>query len=74
MAAETKKILIIEDDESIAEIQKDYLEMSGYSVDCAYDGESGIQKYISGQYSLIILDLMIPKMSGFEILEKIAEK
>lgn len=74
MAAETKKILIIEDDESIAEIQKDYLEMSGYSVDCAYDGESGIQKYLSGQYSLIILDLMIPKMSGFEILEKIAEK
>ena len=74
MAAETKKILIIEDDESIAEIQKDYLEMSGYSVDCAYDGESGIQKYISGQYSLIILDLMIPKMSGFEILEKISEK
>ena len=74
MAAETKKILIIEDDESIAEIQKDYLEMSGYSVDCAYDGESGIQKYISGQYSLIILDLMIPKMIGFEILEKIAEK
>lgn len=74
MAAETKKILIIEDDESIAQIQKDYLEMSGYSVDCAYDGESGIQKYISGQYSLIILDLMIPKMSGFEILEKIAEK
>lgn len=74
MVAETNKILIIEDDESIAEIQKDYLEMSGYSVDCAYDGESGIQKYISGQYSLIILDLMIPKMSGFEILEKIAEK
>ena len=74
MAAETKKILIIEDDESIAEIQKDYLEMSGYSVDCAYDGESGMQKYLSGQYSLIILDLMIPKMSGFEILEKIAEK
>lgn len=74
MAAETKKILIIEDDESIAEIQKDYLEMSGYSVDCAYDGENGIQKYLSGQYSLIILDLMIPKMSGFEILEKIAEK
>ena len=74
MAAETKKILIIEDDESIAEIQKDYLEMSGYSVDCAYDGESGMQKYLSGQYSLVILDLMIPKMSGFEILDKIAEK
>ncbi len=74
MAAETRKILIIEDDESIAEIQKDYLEMSGYSVDCAYDGESGMQKYLSGQYSLVILDLMIPKMSGFEILDKIAEK
>lgn len=74
MIAETKKILIIEDDESIAEIQKDYLEMSGYSVDCAYDGEVGLQKYLSEKYNLVILDLMIPKKSGFDILTKIAEQ
>ena len=68
-----KKILIIEDDESIAEIEKDYLEMSGYSAEICSDGESGLMRYKEGGVDLIILDLMIPKKDGFAVLEKISE-
>lgn len=67
-----KRILIIEDDESIAEIQKDYLEMSGYSAEICTDGESGLARYRQGGIDLVILDLMIPKLNGFEVLERIA--
>lgn len=68
-----KKILIIEDDESIAEIEKDYLEMSGYAVEVCYDGESGLARYNNGGIDLVILDIMIPGPDGFEILSKIGE-
>ncbi|MDD6214295.1 MAG: response regulator transcription factor [Firmicutes bacterium] len=68
-----KKILIIEDDESIAEIEKDYLEMSGYAVEVCYDGERGLARYNDGGIDLVILDIMIPKPDGFEILGKIGE-
>lgn len=69
-----KKILIIEDDKSIAELQQDYLVMSGYEVECAYDGMTGCQKILSGDYDLVILDLMLPGKDGFAILKEIAEK
>ncbi len=68
-----KRILIIEDDESIAEIQKDYLEISGYKADVSRDGTDGLKKYNEGGYDLVILDLMIPGISGFDILQKIAD-
>ncbi len=68
-----KKILIIEDDKSIAELQQDYLTMSGYEVDCAYDGEEGLQKIKEGNFDLIILDLMLPGKDGFAILKEISE-
>ena len=68
-----KRILIIEDDESIAEIQKDYLEISGYKADVSCDGTDGLKKYNEGGYDLVILDLMIPGISGFDILQKIAD-
>ena len=67
-----KKILIIEDDESIAEIERDYLVMSGYSVENRYDGESGLAYIRETPPDLVILDLMIPKLDGFDLLEKIA--
>ena len=68
-----KKILIVEDDKSIAELQKDYLEMSGYRVTCAFDGDQGIQQIKDKEFDLIILDLMLPGKDGFTILKEISE-
>ncbi|WP_424765538.1 response regulator transcription factor [Paenibacillus sp. sgz302251] len=69
-----KIILLIEDDVTISELQRDYLEINGYKVDMAFDGEAGLQKSLAGLYDLIILDLMLPKMNGFEVCRKIREK
>ncbi|NJD03395.1 MAG: response regulator transcription factor [Ruminiclostridium sp.] len=66
-----KKILIVEDDSVIAELQKDYLEMSGYSVDVRHDGITGLQCLESNSYDLLLLDIMLPGMDGYEILRRI---
>ena len=55
-----QRILIIEDDEAIAAIERDYLEIDGFSVEIAPDGESGLTRGLSGQFDLILLDLMLP--------------
>ena len=60
MDEDKKNILIIEDEQSIAELERDYLEISGFSVDIASDGDTGLQKALEGDYALIILDLMLP--------------
>ncbi|UUZ95620.1 hypothetical protein LJK87_14960 [Paenibacillus sp. P25] len=54
-----KKILIIEDELSIAELERDYLEINGYAVDMEHRGDAGLQKALAGSYDLIILDLML---------------
>ena len=54
-----KRILIIEDDKSISELQKDYLEMAGYEVICAFDGNTGLNYIDNHSFDLIILDLML---------------
>lgn len=64
-----KKILIIEDDKSIAELERDYLEVSDFQVDLAYDGQSGLEMVRNNEYCLIILDVMLPGMDGFEVLK-----
>lgn len=69
-----EKILIIEDDTSIALLERDYLEIEGYEVDIASDGEKGIERGNSGEYNLILLDLMLPKIDGFEVCKKLREK
>lgn len=61
------KILIIEDEEAIAELEKDYLELSGFEVEVANDGQTGLKKALEEEYDLIILDLMLPGVDGFEI-------
>lgn len=66
-----KKILIIEDDEAIAELEKDYLEVSDFEVDTARDGYEGLLKTGENDYSLIILDVMLPGMDGFEVLKEL---
>ncbi|UUZ86029.1 response regulator transcription factor [Paenibacillus sp. P26] len=66
-----KKILIIEDELSIAELERDYLEINGYAVDMEHRGDAGLQKALAGSYDLIILDLMLPQVDGFEICRRI---
>lgn len=66
-----KKILIIEDERSIAELERDYLEIDGFQVDIEEDGEKGLNRGKSGDYDLIILDLMLPRIDGFEICKQI---
>ena len=55
-----KRILIVEDEESIADLEKDYLELSNFEVEVANDGETGLNKGLNGEFDLIILDLMLP--------------
>ena len=69
------KILIVEDELAIAELEKDYLELSGFEVEVAADGTTGLAKALQIDYDLIILDLMLPGVDGFEICRKVrAEK
>ncbi|MGG2027846.1 response regulator transcription factor [Gottfriedia sp. S16(2024)] len=68
-----KKVLIIEDDQSIALLQRDYLEINDFEVEIESNGKSGLQKALSKEYDLIILDLMLPELNGFEICKKIRE-
>ena len=65
------KILIIEDDLSIAELENDYLTMSGFECDIATDGNSGLEKARSVDYALIIVDIMLPGLDGFSICKEI---
>jgi DNA-binding response OmpR family regulator len=68
------KILIIEDDENILQLEKDYLEANEFEVDVATDGSTGLQKALSKSYSLILLDIMLPNIDGFEICKKLRKE
>ena len=68
------RILIIEDEESIAELEKDYLELSDFEVQVKNDGRKGLDKALAEEFDLIVLDLMLPGMDGFEICKRIREK
>jgi len=69
-----KRILIIEDDPYIAELQRDYFMLHDYEVQLSHDGQEGLMKALSGEYDLIILDLQLPGIDGFEICKQIREK
>ncbi len=69
-----KKILIIEDDSFIADVEHDYLAASGFDPDIVADGNEGLSKALLGSYNLILLDLMLPGMDGFSICRKLREK
>ena len=68
------KILIIEDEVSIAELEKDYLELSGFEVTMEHSGETGLERALKEPFDLIILDLMLPGIDGFEICKKVREE
>ena len=65
------RILIVEDEESIADLEKDYLELSDFEVDIETDGKAGLKAALQGNYDLFILDLMLPDVDGFEICREI---
>ena len=67
------RILIIEDEEAIAELEKDYLELSGFEVEIENNGETGLKRGMEEDFDLLILDLMLPGVDGFEICKKIRE-
>lgn len=67
------RILIVEDEESIAELEKDYLELSGFEVEIENEGEAGLKRALEEEFDLYILDLMLPGMDGFEICREIRE-
>ncbi len=69
-----KKILIIEDDLNIATLEKDYLEIEGYDVDIVHTGLKGLQMGRAGQYDLILIDVMLPEMNGYEIVRALRDE
>lgn len=69
-----KKILIIEDDQSIAEVEKDYLTINNFEVELSYDGKEGLKKALTNNYDLVIIDLMLPGVDGFQICKEIRKE
>lgn len=67
------KILIVEDEEAIADLEKDYLELSGFEVEIETRGDTGLERALSHDYDMYILDLMLPGVDGFEICKRIRE-
>jgi len=73
MNTQTVKILLVEDDQALGFIVKDNLEQNQYAVDVATDGEKALELFKSNYYHLIILDVMLPKIDGFQVAEKIRD-
>jgi two-component system response regulator CpxR len=67
-------ILVIDDDVELAALLKEYLEREGYQVDFAHDGKTGLERALQGNYALVVLDVMLPGMDGFEILRRLRQQ
>ena len=65
------RILIVEDEVAIADLEKDYLELSGFEVEIENEGDKGLRRSLEEEFDLIILDLMLPGVDGFEICRQI---
>ena len=65
------KILIIDDDEELCELVSEYLSVEGFSTEAVHDGESGLRKALSDEYELAILDVMLPRKNGFDVLREL---
>lgn len=68
------KILLVEDDKEISEMLIDFLQMEGFEVQGSFDGEQAVKAFFSGSYDLVILDLMLPKISGLEVMKRIRKE
>jgi two-component system response regulator CpxR len=68
------KILIIDDDEELCELVSEYLGVEGFDIDSVNDGAAGLERALSGDYDMAILDVMLPKMNGFDVLRSLREE
>jgi len=68
------RILIIDDDEELCELVSEYLSVEGFTVDSVNDGESGLARAGTGEYDMVILDVMLPKMNGFDVLRNLRQE
>lgn len=68
------KILIIDDDEELCELVSEYLGVEGFEIDSVNDGATGLERALSGDYDMAILDVMLPKMNGFDVLRNLREQ
>ena len=68
------KILIIDDDEELCELVSEYLTVEGFEIECVNDGATGLERALSGEYDMAILDVMLPKMNGFDVLRALREQ
>ncbi|MGE3382044.1 MAG: response regulator [Pyrinomonadaceae bacterium] len=67
------RVLIIDDDEELCELVSEYLNVEGFETECVHDGETGLKQANTGAYDMAILDVMLPKMNGFEVLRNLRE-
>ncbi len=70
----SRRILVIDDDAELCELLQDYLGREGFALDAANDGVGGLDRALSGAYGLVILDVMLPGLSGFEVLRRLRER
>ena len=68
------RILVVDDDVELCELVEQYLQSQGFQIDAVHDGSAGIERALSGVYSLVILDVMLPGIRGFEVLRQIRAK
>lgn len=66
-----KSILLVDDDYELGELLQEYMQMEGFQLHAVHEGDSGLQEALSGQYDLILLDVMLPKLNGFELLKQL---
>ena len=74
MEQQKKKILVVEVEKNIAQVLAYNIKKVGYDCDIAYDGEAGLEKALTGGFDLVLLDIMLPKMNGYEVCERIRYK
>jgi DNA-binding response OmpR family regulator len=68
------KVLIIDDDEELCDLVSEYLTVEGFETTAVHDGETGLSQALSGEFDLAILDVMLPKINGFDVLKNLREK
>ena len=73
MSSDSIKLLLIDDDVELCELLIEYLATEGYDVKAVHDGESGVLSALSGEYQLVLLDVTLPKLNGFDVLKKIRQ-